>query len=58
MRELPEYDVWYEVWGFDGFKWEFLADFDTRQAADEWNAFGEVAGTYEDSMVKKGRGLK
>lgn len=55
--ELPEYDVWYEVWGFDGVGWEFITDHDTREGAEYFIHAFEVPG-YEQLRIKKGRGLK
>ena len=28
MNEYQDQVTWFELWGFDGFEWEFIADFD------------------------------
>lgn len=34
--QKPEYDLWFEVWVWDGFMWEFEADFDTLTEAERF----------------------
>jgi hypothetical protein len=51
MNECQEQQVWFELWGFDGFRWEFIADFDSRVYAerhDQENDYG-----YEQTRIKR-----
>lgn len=53
---MDEYDVWYEVWGDDGFRWEFIADFETREEAEEYADQSPVMGDYISYRIRKCRG--
>jgi hypothetical protein len=51
MNEYSDQLTWFELWGWDGFQWEFIADFDTRDQAhrcDEENDFG-----YDETRIKR-----
>lgn len=51
MNEHEDQQVWWELWGFDGFRWEFIADFDSRyfaQVHDGENDYG-----YEQTRIKR-----
>lgn len=50
--DVPEYDVWFEVYEDNGHEWEFVADFDTREEAERFAARREF-----DTRIKTGRGL-
>lgn len=49
--------VWYEVRGFDGFHWEFVADFDTREEAHQYAQASDVMGHYENYHVRRTTGV-
>lgn len=48
MNEYQDQAVWFELYEFDGFKWIFVADFDTR---DDAKAYAE--GFMEDGEEYK-----
>lgn len=50
---MQEYDVWFEVYEYDGFQWEFVADFDTREEAERF-----VVGHSGDYRIEKAKGQK
>lgn len=54
MDEYSDQDTWYELWGHDGFQWEFVADFDTRSSA-EVHAQQTDYG-YEQMRIKRVKG--
>lgn len=53
MNEYQDQDVWFEVYGYDGFGWTFIADFDTREEAQRYADTSDVMSTYEDYRVKR-----
>lgn len=55
MNEYQDQSFWYELRGHDGFRWEFVADFDSYEAAkqhDDENDYG-----YEQTRIIKVRGI-
>lgn len=58
MNEYQDQDVWFELWGYDGFTWQFLADFDTRAAAHAFKADPmSAAADYEESRIRRVAGV-
>ena len=56
MNEYQDQATWFELWGHDGFQWEFIADFDTRDEANGYaqeNDFG-----YDPVRTVRRTGLK
>lgn len=54
---ITEYDTWYELEGYDGFHWEFIADFDTRELAEQYvKEVPENMDWYEHHRIKKCKG--
>lgn len=54
--EIKEYDTWFELYGDDEFQWHFIADFDTREQAEEYARMSPVMGDYMSHRIKKCRG--
>lgn len=52
---MSEYDTWFELWGFDGVRWEFVTDFDTREDAELYQPVEELG--YEQTRIRKCKGV-
>lgn len=50
MNQDSDQQMWFEVWGFDGFAWQFIADFDTRSDASRFIYSPTSAATDYDSV--------
>lgn len=50
MNEYKDRQVWFELWGFDGFRWEFIADFETKEDAVAYD--GPALDLYDYSKVR------
>lgn len=58
MNEYQDQAMWFELWGYDGVQWEFIADFDTREAAHLYDDDPRtVCGSYEQTRIKRVYGL-
>lgn len=55
MNEYQDQDVWFELWGFDGLRWEFITHFDTRPDAESYERMLE--SDYEQHRIKRVFGL-
>lgn len=51
-----EYDTWFDLYGYDGFLWEFVAYFDSREEAEDYADESEVMSTYETYHISRVRG--
>ena len=56
MNEYQDQSVWYELYGYDGFQWVFVADFDTRDEAEDHMDESEWL-EYEGMRVRRITGL-
>lgn len=48
---------WFELRGFDGFRWEFIADFDTSKEAHKYARESDVMDYYENYHVRRATGV-
>jgi len=53
---MHEYDTWFELHAYDGFQWVFIADFDTREEAEEYAKMLGVMDDRPDCVIRKSRG--
>lgn len=58
MNEYQDQDTWFNLYGYDGFLWAYIADFDSREEAEEYADKSEVMSVYEDYRIKRERGLR
>lgn len=47
--------VWFELRGHDGFRWEFIADFDTYEDAEQYD--NDHSFDYDQTDIVKVRGI-
>lgn len=57
MNEHQDQVTWFDLYGYDGFQWEFIASFDDHRAAQIYDLESEVMATYEDSRIRRRKGL-
>ncbi len=51
MIEREDQQIWFELWGFDGFQWEFIADFETKEDAFAYE--GPALDLYDYLKVRR-----
>lgn len=56
MDEYQDQVTWFELWGDNGEGAEFIADFDTREQAETYQATSPVAAAYDRSRIERVRG--
>ncbi len=57
MNEYQDQAVWYELYGFDGIRWEFICDGDTREQMEIVAAAEGPADSYEMTRIRRVTGL-
>ena len=58
MHEYQDQAMWFEVWGYDGIQWQFIADFDTRTDAEQYSRREPAAlEGYGSARVRRQTGL-
>lgn len=58
MNEYQDQDTWFNLYGYDGFMWEYIADFDSREEAEEYADKGDIMSVYENYRIERERGLR
>lgn len=58
MNEYQDQDAWFNLYGYDGFMWVYIADFDSREEAEEYADKGDIMSVYEDYRIQIERGLR
>lgn len=57
MNEYQDQIEWFELRGYDGFRWEHVADFTTREDAHEYAQLSDVMAAYENWHVRRATGI-
>jgi len=57
MNEYQDQQIWFELYGFDGVRWEFICDGETRQQMEIIAAAEGPADSYEKTRIKRVFGL-
>lgn len=56
VNEYQDQEIWFEVYGYDGFRWVFVADFETRALADHYRITSEVCADYDRTCTTRRAG--
>lgn len=57
MSEYQDQAVWYELYGYDGVRWEFICDGETREQMEIVAKGDGIVDSYEMTRIRRATGL-